>query len=124
MEIGPIWRALMRNKTAYLLIALQIAVTMAILVNAISIIQERSRLMARPSGVDEDNLFYLSSQGIKPDFNERAAVREDLDALRNLPGVVDATYTNTVPLRGGGWGSGVQTEPGEGIEGTGSAIYW
>lgn len=124
MEIGPIWRALMRNKTAYVLIALQIAVTMAIMVNAISIIQERSRLMARPSGVDEDNIFYLSSQGISPDFDERAAVTADLEALRSLPGVVDAIYTNTVPLRGGGWSSGVQTEPGEDIDGTGSAIYF
>jgi putative ABC transport system permease protein len=124
MEIGPIWRALMRNKTAYILIALQIAVTMAIMVNAISIIQERSRLMARPSGVDEDNVFYLSSSGFAPDFNERAAVAEDLAMIRNLPGVVNATYTNTVPLRGGGWSSGIQTEPGDGIETTGSAIYF
>lgn len=124
MEIGPIWRALMRNKTAYLLIALQIAVTMAIMVNAISIIQERSRLMARPSGVDEDNIFYLSSDAITPDFDERATVTRDLEAIRSTPGVVDAIYTNTVPLRGGGWSSGVQTEPGDDIEGTGSAIYF
>lgn len=124
MEIGPIWRALMRNKTAYILIALQIAVTMAIMVNAISIIQERSRLMARPSGVDEDNIFYLSSAAITPDFDERATVTADLDALRSLPGVVDAIYTNSVPLRGGGWSSGLQTEPGDDIEGTGTAIYF
>lgn len=124
MEIGPIWRALMRNKTAYLLIALQIAVTMAIMVNAISIIQERSRLMARPSGIDEDNIFYLSSEGFAPDFNEQATVTEDLAMIRNLPGVVNATYTNTVPLRGGGWSSGIQTQPGEGLETTGSAIYF
>jgi len=37
MEIGPIWRAMMRNKTGAILIALQIAVTMAIMVNAVSI---------------------------------------------------------------------------------------
>ena len=53
MEIGPIWRAMMRNKTGAILIALQIAVTMAIMVNAISIMQERGRLMSRPSGIDE-----------------------------------------------------------------------
>lgn len=124
MEIGPIWRALLRNKTAYILIALQIAVTMAIMVNAISIIQERSRLMARPSGIDEPNIFYLSSVGFTPDFNQRAAVTEDLEAIRNLPGVVSAISTNTVPLRGGGWSSGLQTEPGEDLEGTGVAIYF
>ncbi len=124
MEIGPIWRALMRNRTACLLIALQIAVTMAIMVNAISIIQERSRLMARPSGIDEDNIFYLTSIGFTPDFDSRAAVIEDLEALRNLPGVVDAIHTNTVPLRGGGWSSGLKTEPGDDLEGTGTAMYF
>lgn len=124
MEIGPIWRALMRNRTAYLLIALQIAVTMAIMVNAISIIQERSRLMARPSGIDEDNIFYVSNVGFAPDFDESAVVTEDLRAIRNLPGVVNAIYTNTVPLRGGGWSSGLQTEPGDDLDGTGTAIYF
>jgi putative ABC transport system permease protein len=124
MEIGPIWRAMLRNKTACILIALQIAVTMAIMVNAISIIQERSRLMDRPSGIDENNIFYVSSVGFAPDFNERAAIVEDLEALRNLPGVVDAVSTNTVPLQGGGWSSGVATEPGDDVDGTGVAIYF
>jgi putative ABC transport system permease protein len=124
MEIGPIWRALMRSKTAYILIALQIAVTMAIMVNAIAIIQERSRLMARPSGVDEDNIFYLQSVGFAADFDERAAIVEDLEAMRNVPGVVNAISSNTVPLRGGGWSSGVATEPGEDVDGTGVAIYF
>ena len=32
MEFGPIWRAMMRSKGGYILIALQIAVTMAIMV--------------------------------------------------------------------------------------------
>ncbi len=35
MELGPIWRAMMQSKGGYILIALQIAVTMAIMVNAI-----------------------------------------------------------------------------------------
>lgn len=124
MEIGPIWRALMRNKTAYVLIALQIAVTMAIMVNAIAIIEERSRLMARPSGVDESNIFHLESISFAPDFDDAAAVAEDLGAIRALPGVVDAIASNTVPLRNGGWSSGVATQPGEDVDGTGVAIYF
>jgi len=124
MEIGPIWRALMRNKTAYVLIALQIAVTMAIMVNAIAIIEERSRLMARPSGVDESNIFHLESISFAPDFDDAAAVAEDLEAIRAVPGVVDAIASNTVPLRNGGWSSGVATQPGEDVDGTGVAIYF
>ena len=124
MEIGPIWRAMLRNKTGAILIALQIAVTMAIMVNAVSIMQERSRMMARPSGVDEHNIFSIASVGFAEDFNERATIEQDLAALRAMPGVVNAIQSNSVPLSGGGWSMGLQTEPGEEIEGTGVAVYF
>jgi putative ABC transport system permease protein len=124
MEIGPIWRAMMRNKTGAILIALQIAVTMAIMVNAISIIQERGRMMTRPSGIDEHNIFALSSIGFAKDFNERVTIEEDLAALREMPGVVNAIQSNSVPLSGGGWSMGLQTEPGVGIDGPSVALYF
>ena len=124
MEIGPIWRAMMRNKTGAILIALQIAVTMAIMVNAISIMQERSKMMARPSGIDEHNIFYISSVGFAEDFNERVTIEEDLAAIRAMPGVVNAIQSNSIPLSGGGWSMGLQTEPGEEIDGTGVAVYF
>ena len=124
MEIGPIWRALMHNKIGAALIALQIAVTMAIMVNAVSIMQERANMMARPSGIDEHNIFAISSIGFTEDFNERAAIEEDLAALRSMPGVVNAIQSNSVPLSGGGWSMGLQTEPGPEIDGTGVAVYF
>ncbi len=124
MEFGPIWRALLHNKTSYLLIVLQIAVTMAIMVNAIGIIQERSILMTRPSGVDEDNLFYLNSTGFEPDTDYKVLVDADLEAIRSFPGVRNAVSTNTVPLQGGGWSQGLQAEPGEEIDKTGVALYF
>jgi putative ABC transport system permease protein len=124
MEIGPIWRAMMRNKTGAILIALQIAVTMAIMVNAISIMQERNRMMARPSGIDEPNIFSIASVGFAEDFNERVTIEEDLAELRALPGVVNAIQSNSIPLSGGGWSMGLQTEPGAEIDGTGVAVYF
>lgn len=124
MEFGPIWRALMRQKTSYILIALQIAVTMALMVNAIAIIQERSRLMARPTGVDEDNMFYLSSVSFDPEIDHKALIIEDLDAIRNSPGVRNAVVTNSVPIRDGGWSQELQTEPGDDIDATGTGLYF
>jgi putative ABC transport system permease protein len=124
MEFGPIWRALQRHKTSYILIALQIAVTMALMVNAIAIIQERSRLMARPTGVDEDNIFYLSSVGFDPELDFQALITEDLDAIRKFPGVTNAIVTNSVPIRNGGWGQSLQSEPGDDIEAAGSGVYF
>lgn len=124
MEFGPIWRAMMRNKTGAVLIALQMAVTMAIMVNAVSIMQERSRMMARPSGIDEHNIFAISSIGFAADFNERAAIEADLAGIRAMPGVVNAIQSNSMPLSGGGWSMSLQTEPGEEIDGTGVAVYF
>ena len=124
MELGPIWRAILRNKGSYLLIALQIAVTMAIMVNAIAIMQERASKMARPSGTDEDNIITLSSIAFVPDIDMRSMIDEDLAMLRGMPGVRDALATNSFPLRGGGWSMGLATEPGAGHDGIGTAIYF
>jgi len=124
LEIGPIWRSMMRNKTGAILIALQIAVTMAIMVNAVSIMQERTRMMSRPSGIDEHNIFYISSMGFAEDFNERATIEEDLAALRAMPGVVNAIQSISVPLSNGGWSMGLQTEPGAEIDASGVALYF
>jgi putative ABC transport system permease protein len=124
MEFGPIWRAMMRNKGGYLLIALQIAVTMAIMVNAIAIMQERSIKMARPSGIDEPNTFALVSVGFKPDMDPKTLINADLELLRNLPGVVGAVATNSFPLRQGGWSEALHREPGVGKSVSSSAIYF
>lgn len=124
MQFGPIWRALMRNKTGAVLIALQMAVTMAIMVNAISIIQTRSEAMARPSGVNEIDTFYLSSIGFNDNFNEQVAVDEDLAAIRAMPGIVNVVQTNSVPLSGGGWSMSLSTEAGADTDGSSTALYF
>ncbi len=124
MEFGPIWRALQRNKTSYVLIALQIAVTMAIMVNAINIIQERSEQMARPSGVDEANIFYLTSNIFDPEADVEAQIAADLVAMRNFPGVVDAIASNSVPLSGSGWSEGIRLEPDPDLDSTGIGVFF
>lgn len=124
MELGPIWRAILRNKGSYILIATQIAVTMAIMVNAIAIMQERAARMDRPSGIDEDNIFTMRSVTYVPDTDMRRMIAEDLDMIRNTPGVIDAISTNSHPLRGGGWSMGLALEPGPGKDTVGTAIYF
>ena len=72
MEIGPILRAITRNKLGVVLIALQIAFTMTVMVNAIFIINERSRMMGRPSGLDEANIFISAALDLA--INSTAAI--------------------------------------------------
>ena len=127
MDIGPIWRAMLKNKAGFILIALQIAVTMTIMVNAYAIMQEQASKSGRPSGLDEANTFALASTYFGEYDYEKVQVMidEDLALIRGLPGVRNATATNSFPLRQGGWSMALQTEPGNATaESVGSAIYF
>lgn len=111
MEIRPIFSALMRNKTGLVLIAMQVAITLAIVTNSLFIIKERIELMNRPSGIDEAGLFTVSSLPFAPGFDRAGSITQDLATLRAIPGVIDATPINNLPLSGGGWGEGMSTKP-------------
>lgn len=102
-EILPILRTLRRNKIGAVLIGLQIALTLAIISNSLSVIQQRVRWMERPSGMDEANIFTLKNtwEGNPPDL--KARIEGDLATLRSLPGVIDAEATNAYPLGGSEW---------------------
>ncbi|GAA6183726.1 MULTISPECIES: FtsX-like permease family protein [Alteromonadaceae] len=122
-EIGPIFRALMRNKVGAILIAIQIAVTMTIVVNSIFIILERAQRIERESGIDEANSFYLTTTGFGTSFDPKSTAIDDLALIRATPGVLDAIQINAIPVSGGGWSMSFQTEPGEEKESEGAAIY-
>jgi putative ABC transport system permease protein len=107
MRLHPIASALGRNKTGLILIALQVALTLAIVVNSLFIIVQRLNNMGRPSGLDEQNTFTLRNVPFvaarEPDL---AGLATDMAALRAMPGVLDATASNSVPLSNGGWSTG------------------
>lgn len=124
MEIGPILRALTRNKIGVVLIALQIAFTMTVMVNAVFIINERSKAMVRPSGLDEANTFYLSSTGFGDQFNSEITEQDDLELLRNMPGIIDAAPTNAIPVSGSGSSDGLRLENDPTLPSIGAAVYY
>jgi putative ABC transport system permease protein len=111
MDIKPIYSALMRNKSGLALIVLQVAITLAVVCNSLFIILQRAERVGRPSGMDEANTFVISSLGFAPGYDLSGAQREDLDAIRSLPGVVAATTINTVPTSNGGWSTGIDVQP-------------
>jgi putative ABC transport system permease protein len=124
MEIRPIISALMRSKVALVLIGLQIALTLAIVCNALFIISQRLDTMNRPSGINETDTFKIASLGFGTSFNTKNAFTEDLALLRGLPGVRDATPTNTVPMNDSGWSEAVNMTPGQKVATTSAAIYF
>ncbi|WP_017464036.1 ABC transporter permease [Dyella ginsengisoli] len=106
IQIRPILIALRRHKAGTALIALQIALTLAIVCNALFIIHQRLANLSQASGVDEANVFVISNQWANADESTSqvdAQVRADLLALRQLPGVLDAAPASGYPLQGGGW---------------------
>jgi putative ABC transport system permease protein len=106
MELGPIVRALRRNKTRFGLIAFEIALTLAIVTNCVTMILEARTKMVRASGFDDANLVTLRSTPFELAFKEDGyldnSLREDLEALRAMPGVVAVTNSRFLPWQGGG----------------------
>lgn len=126
MEIRPILSSLRRNPVAALLIAAQIALTLAILANVLFIVGERLRLMNLPSGIDEDHVFVFANQNIAGMREPAAANEEDLAALRAMPGVLAASATFTYPMGRSGWQTTITTRAGEQVGGAerSSALYF
>src|SRR5450432_4239652 len=103
MELRPILSAMRRNKFGALLIATQMAVTLAFLANALTLVEQRITWSDRPSGIDEADIFVMHSEIVDHPNDLAARQARDLDELRALPGVAEAYTTNMYPLEGGGW---------------------
>ena len=111
MEVRPILSALLRNRAGAILVALQIAITLAIVVNAVFLTQQRVEKIGRPTGIDDQNIFSFNSTGFEKGFDFHAMVREDLALMRRMPGIIDATPMSHIPLSGSGSSSGFFSLP-------------
>jgi putative ABC transport system permease protein len=110
MELGPIIRALMHNKSRFLLIALEVALTLAIVANCINVMLDMRRELVKPSGIDEEGLIFVSTEPFAPEFKDEEFVEalreEDLLRLRSISGVAAASGFSQIPLSGSGSSSG------------------
>jgi putative ABC transport system permease protein len=113
MDIKPILSSLRRSPTGAILVALQIALALAITVNSLYIITQRLDLIGRDPGLDVANIFFVGFVPSGDKYQGEVTMREDLQILRGLPGVVGATTINAVPLSGGGSSTSYYTEPAE-----------
>ncbi|HTV87007.1 MAG TPA: FtsX-like permease family protein [Dyella sp.] len=120
MSLHPILAALRKHKAGVVLIALQIALTLAIVCNAVFIIYSRVEKVNRPTGIDESNLLLITEQWVgAPSMDTPAGVqqldsmlRQDLDTLRRMPDVTSATTITSLPLLNSSWVGGIALKPG------------
>ena len=123
MELRPILSTLRRHKTAASLIVLEIALSCAIICNALFLISQRLDNITRPGGFDETHIVRVQVGGIGTDDNAGALTQTDLASLRTLPGVKNATTTNQVPFNNSSWNSSVNLTKDQTHQNLNSTIY-
>ncbi len=124
MEIRPIISAMLRNKTGAILVALQVAFTLAIVVNASFIIVKRLQFINRDSGMAVENMLVLQTMGFAADYDHEVSVRDDRLRLLDIPGVKSAIWTQQVPLSGGGSAEGFRVDPDPEAQREGGNYYF
>ena len=99
-ELAPIFNAMLRHKSHALLLVVQIALTLAIVANAAFIIQNRIDLMNKESGLPEEEIFKFDIFTFGDDAQNSQQAELDEQALRAIPGVIDAVRINQIPISG------------------------
>ena len=92
---------MIRNRTGPILICLQIALTLALVVNSIFIIQLQLEKISKPLGTDVDNNAVFNVALVDPLDDMEPFIKNDMDEIRRIPGIIDATILSQ-PLHGGG----------------------
>ncbi|MGX9718910.1 ABC transporter permease [Stenotrophomonas acidaminiphila] len=111
MEIRPILSTLARHKMAAALIVLEIALSCAIICNALFIVSQRMETLNLASGMDDDRLIEIGLSGIGQQTDGDARSAEDLATLRAIPGVERVAITNQLPFQNGSWNTSLSLNP-------------
>jgi putative ABC transport system permease protein len=125
-EIRPIFSAMLRNKLGPVLVAIQVALSLAILANAIYIVNLRLAVAARPSGVaNELEVFrvHIANQKLGGHEEQVAMQKQEAATIRAVPGVTSVARTNSTPLSQSGSNSGVSNDRKQTTQTTYSTIY-
>jgi putative ABC transport system permease protein len=123
MEIRPILSSLRRHRTAAALIVLEIALSCAIVSNALFLVAQRVEALHRPSGIAEHELLQIRLGGVGTQADADARSREDLAALRAVPGVANAAIVNQVPFQHGSWNTSLSNTPDQEVPTLNTAQY-
>jgi putative ABC transport system permease protein len=117
MELGPIVRSLMHNKTRFWLVTLEVALTLALVINCAVYILDMGSDMAKDTGMDLENILVIHTEPVSPDFNDEEFVeqvgREDRRLLAAQPGVIGAIGIHQIPLSGSGSSTSRRAEGSE-----------
>ena len=111
----PIIAALKHHKTTVALVALEIALTCAIVTNALFLIGDRTSAMHLSTGVADSELVWVQTTGLDIGDGEQRPDNTDADlaALRAMPGVQSVAKSNSLPLSSGYMSTNAFRRPGD-----------
>lgn len=108
MDIRPILSTLARHKTAAALIVMEVALSCAIICNAVFLISQRLERIDRPTGMANEEIVRISMGNLGENPEADALVKQDVASLRALPGVKAAGSINHVPFDNSSWNTSIQ----------------
>ena len=111
LDIAPILKTLWRRPTGPLLIILQLALSIAIVSNALSFITQRYAYIARDPGIQISGLLTFNVQQDSSKGELEETVIKDLEYLRSLNSVKSAGALTGVPMGHSGGTTRLSTEP-------------
>ena len=123
LHLRPTLSALLREGAGPLLVAVQVAIALAVIVNAVYVLMQRLDKIGRPTGMDLENAFVIRSLGFTAEYRHDQTIFEDLAYLRSVPDVVAATTLDYLPLSGQGNRTRVMLEADDVEHSARAAIY-
>ncbi|MBB5203459.1 putative ABC transport system permease protein [Inhella inkyongensis] len=110
-QFAPILSTLKRHKIAAGLIVLEVALSFALISNALHVVQQRVSALNSPTGLPESELLAIEVRATRRLSNPDQLSAEDLRRLRALPGVQAVSIANQVLYGDNSNNSGAYTEP-------------
>jgi putative ABC transport system permease protein len=112
MDILPILSTLRRHKLTSWLLILEIALTCAIVCNAVFLIGQRLQHMDMPSGIAEHELVQIQLGYIDKTPDAKAQTQTDIAALQRIPGVKQVALDRYLPFSlDGSSNTGIKLDP-------------
>ncbi|NWO03478.1 MAG: ABC transporter permease [Idiomarinaceae bacterium] len=106
MSLPLLFKVLLTRKVVTILLLLQLAITLALLLNSVLLAQQTHQQLNQPTGLDLEETLLVQIKPTTPQLRAYPLLEDllerQLNALRNIPGVVAAAYSNQGMLLQGG----------------------
>ena len=109
MNIKALIKSLLLRKFTTGLLLLQLALTLALLVNSGILTLDTHAKLTQQTGIDKENTILIDFVPTSPDYADRdfylSVINRDIATIKEIPGVIDVAPSNQRPMQFGGFNS-------------------